>query len=91
LSTRPQGDWWRFVPPEQRRRRRFKAWRLRWKERLRQRWLAITIAFLAYGLVLLWLLLHLPPVVTLLALAPMLLLPLLGYLTYWLLWKEFHE
>jgi hypothetical protein len=91
LSNRPEGDWWRFVPPEQRRRRRFKAWRLRWKERLRQRWLAIAIAFLAYGLVLLWLLLNLPPVVTLLALAPMVLLPLVGYLTYWLLWKEFNE
>lgn len=91
MSTRPQDDWWRFVPPEQRRRRRFKAWRLRCKERLRQRWLAIAIAFLAYGLMLLWMLLHLPPVVTLLALAPMLLLPLVGYLTYWLLWKEFHE
>ncbi len=91
MSTRPQDDWWRFVPPEQLRRRRFKAWRLRCKERLRQRWLAIAIAFLAYGLMLLWMLLHLPPVVTLLALAPMLLLPLVGYLTYWLLWKEFHE
>jgi hypothetical protein len=91
LSTGPQGDWWRFVPPEQRRRRRFRAWRLRWRERLRQRWLAIAIAFSAYGFMLLWMLLHLPPVVTLLALAPMLLLPLVGYLTYWLLWKEFHE
>ena len=27
----------------------------------------------------------------LLALAPMVLLPLLGYLAYWLTWKEFHE
>jgi apolipoprotein N-acyltransferase len=84
LSTRPQGDWWRFVPPEQ-------PWRLRFKERLRQRWVGLALAFLAYGLVLLWLVLHLPPVVTLLALAPMILLPVLGYLTYWLLWKEFHE
>ena len=91
MSTGPRGDWWRFVPPKQRPRRRFKAWRLRWKERLSQRWLGITLAFLTYGLVLLWLMLHLPPVVTLLALAPMVLLPLLGYLTYWLLWKEFHE
>jgi hypothetical protein len=91
LSTGPRGDWWRFVPPKQRPRRRFKAWRLRWKERLSQRWLGITLAFLTYVLVILWLMLHLPPVVTLLALAPMVLLPLLGYLTYWLLWKEFHE
>ena len=53
--------------------------------------MGVTVAFLAYGLVLLWLVLHLPPVVTLFALAPMILLPLLGYLTYWLLWKEFHE
>ena len=79
------------MPPKQRPRRRFKAWRLRWKERLSQRWLGITLAFLTYVLVILWLMLHLPPVVTLLALAPMVLLPLLGYLTYWLLWKEFHE
>lgn len=79
------------MPPEQRRQRRRKAWRLRWEQRLLQRWLAIALAFFAYGLVLLWLLFHLPPVVALLALAPMLLLPLLGYLTYWLLWKEFHE
>ena len=91
MSTGPRGDWWRFVPPKQRHRRRFKAWRLRWKERLSQRWLGITLAFLTYVLVILWLMLHLPPVVTLLALAPMVLLPLLGYLTYWLLWKEFHE
>ncbi len=46
---------------------------------------------LAYALVLLGLLIHLPMVIALLALAPMVLLPLLGYLTYWLLWKEFHE
>jgi hypothetical protein len=91
LSTRPRGDWWRFVPPEQRRRRRFKAWRLRWRERLGQRSVAIALAFLSYGLVLLGLALNMPPVVALFALAPMILLPLLGYLTYWLLWKEFHE
>ncbi|KEF41550.1 MAG: hypothetical protein ER33_10720 [Cyanobium sp. CACIAM 14] len=87
----PSGDWWRFVPAEQLRRRRFKAWRLRWKERLRRRGVAIALAFLCYGLVVIALLLHLPPLVGLLALAPMVLLPLLGYLTYWLLWKEFHE
>jgi hypothetical protein len=52
---------------------------------------AIALAFLAYGLVVFWLLHQLPPVVGLLALAPMLLLPPLAYLTYWLLWKEFHE
>lgn len=91
MSARQQGDWWRFVPPEQRRGRRFKVWRLRWKERLRHRSVAIALAFLAYGLVLVWLLLHLPVLVALLALAPMLLIPLLAYLTYWLLWKEFHE
>ncbi|MEA5443881.1 hypothetical protein [Cyanobium gracile] len=91
MSDRPQGDWWRFVPAKQRRRRRFKAWRLRWGERLRHRGLAIALAFLAYGLIVLWLLLTMPPVVALLALTPMVLLPLLGYLTYWLLWKEFHE
>lgn len=91
MSADPNGGWWRFVPPEQRRRRRFKAWRLRLRERLYQRQLGIALAFLTYGLVLLWLVLYLPPEVTLLALAPMILLPLLGYLTYWLLWKEFHE
>jgi hypothetical protein len=91
LSPRPRGDWWRFVPAAQRPGRRIKAWRLRWKERVRSRPVAITLAFLAYGVVVLWMLLRLPVVVALLALAPMLLLPLLGYLTYWLLWKEFHE
>ncbi len=87
----PQGDWWRFVPAGQRRRRRLKTWRLRWRERLSRRSVAIALAVLAYGLVLLGLLIHLPMVIALLALAPMVLLPLLGYLTYWLLWKEFHE
>jgi hypothetical protein len=84
-------DWWRFVPVKQRRQRRFKAWRLRWKERLKQRPVGITLALLAYGLLVLWMLFNLPMVVALLALAPILLVPLLGYLTYWLLWKEFHE
>ena len=91
MTTRARGDWWRFVPAGQRPGRRIKAWRLRWRERLRHRSVAIALAFLAYGLVVLWLLRQLPPVVGLLALAPMLLLPLLAYLTYWLLWKEFHE
>ncbi|WP_216899865.1 hypothetical protein [Synechococcus sp. CCY 9618] len=87
----PRGDWWRFVPAQERRRRRFKAWRLRCRERLLRRPVGIGLAFATYGLGLLWLLSQLPPVVGLLALAPMVLLPLLGYLTYWLLWKEFHE
>jgi hypothetical protein len=87
----PHEDWWRFVPANERPRRRFKALRLRWKERLGQRSVGIALAFLSYGLFLLWLLLNLPPVVALFALAPMVLLPLLGYLTYWLMWKEFHE
>ncbi len=91
MSPAPPDDWWRYVPAHQRPRRRFKAWRLRWRERLRHRGVAITLALLAYGLILLWLLRHLPPVVALLAVAPMVLVPLLGYLTYWLLWKEFHE
>ena len=82
---------WQLLPADQRSRRarvRLQAHRaLAWMRRRRQR---IAIAIAIY--VLLWLipLLVGQVLITSFALLPLLLVPPVGILVYWLVWKEFH-
>lgn len=83
--------WWSHLPAEQQTRqhrftlirRRLQAWLKRKPQRIGLT--VITYAFLC-SLPLLWGL----PLISLVALLPLLLVPPLGLLVYWLVWKEFH-
>lgn len=84
--------WWHHLPPERRRKRerlrlqsrRFRAWLSQ-----RRQLIGLTVAFyllccvapLALGLSLL----------AVVALLPLLLVPPVGLLVYWLVWQEFHH
>lgn len=83
--------WWKHVPHPQRRRLR---WEIRWL-RL-QAWLGrkdvrILLLLLSYGLLCLIPLLLGLPVLAGFALLPLLLVPPVGYLAYWLVWRDFHR
>lgn len=84
--------WWLHLPAEQRRRRhhaRLLLRRLRaWLQQRRQR-LGMALAFYL-GLCMLPLLAGLP-LLGVAALLPLLLVPPVGVLVYWLVWKEFHH
>ncbi len=64
-------------------RRRLVAWLKRKPQRIG---LTVVTYLLICGLPLAWGL----PLITLVALLPLLLAPPLGWLVYWLVWKEFH-
>lgn len=83
--------WWRHLPPGEQRRRRREIRRLRLKAWLNRRGSRIQLALALYLLFCLVPLLLGQPLLTAFALLPLLLLPLLGYLDYWLVWKEFHR
>ncbi|QPN65819.1 hypothetical protein [Synechococcus sp. CBW1006] len=91
MSEGESHSWWRFVPPSEQAERKAILWRLRLRNRLNSRafWLLLLLGF--YAAVYLALVRLLSPPIVVLALAPMVLLPMLGYLAYWLTWKEFHE
>lgn len=92
LLSDPPHPWWRHLPPERRTRhqrarllwRRLKAW----LQRRRQRQ-GLTVA-LYVALCAVPLLLGLPAL-ALVALLPLLMVPPVGLLIYWLVWKEFHH
>ena len=83
---------WNFLPDDQRnvrslsvlRRRRIWAW-------LKQKRQLIGVVLLAY--ILMWSvpLLIGKPLMTVFAFLPLVLVPPVGYLVYWLVWKEFHS
>ena len=88
----PPHPWWHHLPPEQRRRRhraKLLGRRLLIWLRQRRQLIVVTAAF--------YLLLCLFPVfmglhgLSLVALLPIVLVPPVGYLIYWLVWKEFHH
>ncbi|MEA5423974.1 hypothetical protein [Synechococcus sp. CCY9202] len=90
--ARPHSQhWWQYVPPAERRSRSWMLRRLRWSNRLRSRRFWLIGSLMIYVIGCSALLAFFPPSLALLALAPLLLLPMLGYLVYWLIWKEFHE
>ena len=88
----PPHPFWHLLPAEQQgRRQRFQLHRKRLAAflRLRRQRIVLTIAFylLLCGLTIL---LGLPQLAGV-AILPLLLVPPVGYLIYWLVWKEFHH
>ena len=82
---------WRYLPQERRTARHRQQLRARrllaWAQGRRERLVGITSLY-----VLIWLipLLMGQPIITLFALLPLLLVPPVGWLVYWLVWREFH-
>jgi hypothetical protein len=84
--------WWQHLPAERRSRRqharlvlrRLRAWLL-----LRRQQIGLASGF--YLLLCLLPILLGRPALGLVALLPLLLVPPVGYLIYWLMWKEFHH
>lgn len=84
-------DWADYLPPEQRRRRERQRQLGRWLTALRERRVLFGICmgvYLCWSLALLvsgqWFAFSL-------SILPLLLLPPLAYLAWWLVWKEFNE
>lgn len=84
-------SWWAHVPAHQRRQRRIAARMRRLRDTMRRRWFLITTLIAAYVAICLVLLLSGTGAVALLATLPLLLVPPVGGLAYWLLWKEYHH
>ena len=91
-SDSPIHPLWGFLPREQRSRRvlfhlrRRRLWA--WLKQKRQRISLVVILYL-----LLWSIIPLlagEPLLSLFAVLPLVLVPPIGYLVYWLVWKEFH-
>lgn len=83
--------WWRYVPESSRAGRLQAVQRQRWQQWLGKRGNRIKILLGLYiSFCALPLFLGLQSL-ALLAVLPLLLLPPLGYLVYWLTWKEFHH
>lgn len=94
MSRHRQGSgrsWWAHVPAHQRLRRQSGVHLLRLREVLGRRSVLITGLVVAYVALCIGLLLSGTGVVALLATLPLLLVPPVGCLAYWLLWKEFHH
>ena len=88
----PPHPWWEHLPPERRQRRHHLQlhWRrLRTSLRQRRQLIALSTGFYLL-LCLLPVLLGLPAIGAI-GLLPLLLVPPVGYLVYWLVWKEFHH
>lgn len=83
--------WWRYVPESARAGRLQLVQRRRWQQRLARRRVQISILVGLYSILCLAPLLVGVKSLALLAGLPLLLLPALGYLVYWLTWKEFHH
>ena len=83
---------WHHLPPD--RRTRTARWALKlqrlkaWLGGRRQR---VCLTVVVYLLVWSMPLLVGQPVITVFALMPLLLVPPVGWLVYWLVWKEFHD
>jgi len=91
-GPRPQKHgWWRYVPREETAERLRTIQRLRLASYLHRRSVQISLLIGLYALLCLLALLLGYGALALLALLPLLLAPLLGYLVYWLTWKEFNE
>ncbi len=84
-------DWSAFVPRSQLSRVRRERLALRWRQRLSSRPVLVAALLLAYLAVCVGLMLWSSASIGVLALLPLLLAPPVGYLAYWLVWREFHE
>lgn len=86
-----RSPWWAYVPAAQRRRRRWEILGLRCQARLARKDVRILISLGFYGvLCLVPLALGLPALAGV-AVLPLLLVPPVGYLAYWLVWQEYHR
>ena len=85
------GSWSDFVPVAERPKRRRRRRRAQLYAMFRDRLALIRISLGIYLSICLLLLLTGQLFLTAYALLPVLLTPPLGYMMYWLAWKEFHE
>lgn len=90
MSRHDQG-WWAHVPAHQRLSRRAGVGIHRLLDAIRRRSFVISALVCAYAFVCVGLLLSGTGAVALLAALPLLLVPPVALLAYWLLWKEFHH
>ena len=82
---------WQYLPPERRTRRERVAFRLRrLKARLQGRRERVVVVSGLYVLIWLIPLAFGQVLITVFALLPLLLVPPVGLLVYWLVWREFH-
>lgn len=85
------GGWWRYVPEQERSRRR-KQWRWAWlRAQLHRRRVQIALLLVLNLLICLvpwWMGLQ---SLAVLALLPVVAVPLVGGLAYWITWQEFHR
>ena len=82
---------WRHLPPDQRTRQaRLTLQARRWLAWLKQRRQRIALALGLYTLLWLIPLLFQQPLMSSVALLPLVLVPPVGWLIYWLVWQEFH-
>lgn len=87
----PGADWSDFVPAAERPQRRRRRRRAHLYAMVRDRLALIRLCLGFYLLICLLLLFSGQLLLTAYALLPVLLTPPLGYMMYWLVWKEFHE
>jgi hypothetical protein len=91
-STRqPVADWSAYMPPGRRRSLLLKRACRRFLSSLASQRVLITLMVLIYLAICLGLILWGGLSLGVLALLPLLLGPPVGYLAYWLVWREFHE
>jgi hypothetical protein len=83
--------WWTYVPTEKRRNLQLHSWQRRLRQRFIRRRNVVVAVALFY--LLLCLLLNVFGAGSLISLAmmPLLLLPMVTLLAWWLAWKEFHH
>ena len=83
---------WSYLPSEKRSRRSLFRLRLRrlwaWLKQRRQR---IALVLITYAVIWFMPILFGQPLMTAFAFLPLILVPPIGYLIYWLVWQEFHS
>jgi len=84
-------SWWSYVPTEKRGSLRLHSWRRRLRQRLIRRWNGVVAVAVLYLLLCLLLKAFGAGLLFSLAILPLLLLPMVTLLAWWLAWKEFHE
>jgi hypothetical protein len=84
-------DWLDYLPPEARRERKALRRRLQILQNLRKRSLWVVVCIAIYAIWCLGLLLSGNSFAFMLALIPLMTIPSLGWLAWWLMYKEFHD
>jgi|LauGreDrversion4_2_1035121.scaffolds.fasta_scaffold58311_2 uncharacterized BrkB/YihY/UPF0761 family membrane protein len=87
----PPPSWWRHIPAAEQQKRLREIRRLRLKAWFTRRGNQMKAALAVYLLICLVPLFIGLPLLSAFAAMPLLLLPAVGYLSYWLIWQEFHR